>query len=108
MSFLLVAALSNQLWFSTQQDARYYTITPKVNLDSSCECTISVEIQRKGSQGESRSLQKSNISLEARKERALGQMKLSISQGERVDITVTLSNGSNIEMKTQWSSSPKV
>ncbi|MBK5071898.1 aggregative fimbriae synthesis protein [Budviciaceae bacterium CWB-B4] len=108
MSFLLVAALSNQLWFSTQQDARYYTITPMVNLDSSCECTISIEVQRKGSQGESRSLQQRHISLEAKKEHALGQMKFNVSQGDRVDITVTLSNGSNIEMKKQWSSSSEV
>ncbi|MCD1125907.1 curli assembly protein CsgC [Jinshanibacter sp. LJY008] len=108
MSFLLAAALSNQLWFSTQQDAGNYTITPMVNLDSNCECTVSIEVQRKGSQGESRSLQQSHISLEGKKERALGQMKLNISQDDRVNITVTLSNGGNIEMKKQWSSSSKM
>lgn len=108
MSLLLVVILSNQLWFTTQQQNGYYSIVPMVSLTNRCECTLSIDIQRKGPQGESRSRQQRQILLPSNQPLSLGEIKLNITQGDWVEITVALSNGGDIEMTKRWVFSPKV
>ncbi|GKX56226.1 hypothetical protein SOASR030_23380 [Leminorella grimontii] len=108
MSLLLVAALSQPLWFNVQQDGANFTVVPMAKLDNACECRLVVEVKRRGAQGESLSVQRQNVSLAAGQEREMGKMTFSASRGDSVQVNVTLSDGASVSFSERWEYPPKI
>lgn len=105
---LIAAALSNQLWFDTQQQADAVIITPMVTLADDCQCQLTVSVIHQGTSGQSSSSQRGSITLEGKKPQPLASMTLTLPPGEWAQVTVTLSNRQGIIVQQSWQSSARV
>lgn len=105
---ILLAALSNQLSFDTRQQGNIYTIVPVATLTTDCQCSIKVAATRSGKAGQSTSNQLSSVFIKANKPIKLASLRLNIDPGDNVIITVTLTNGKDINLEEQWVSSGKI
>ncbi|WP_435929815.1 curli assembly chaperone CsgC [Dryocola sp. BD613] len=101
-TLILLAALSNQLTFDTRQQGNVYTIEPVATLTSDCQCAIRLTATRSGRSGQSTSNQRSSVSIKANEPIKLARLSLNIEPGDSVTLTVTLSNGKDINLEKQW------
>ncbi|CBG87874.1 curli assembly chaperone CsgC [Citrobacter rodentium] len=101
-SFILVAALSSQIAFSTTQQGDVYTIIPQVTLAQPCVCQVQILALREGVAGQSRSQQKKTLSLPANQPIDLTKLSLTISPQDNVKIIVTVSDGQAMHLSQQW------
>lgn len=101
-TLLLLAALSNQLTFDTQQQGNIYTIEPVATLTQDCQCTFKMTALRSGSNGQSNSSQSSQVFIKANEPAQLSRLSLNISPGDSVTITVTVTNGKDIHLEKKW------
>ena len=103
-TLLLLAALSNQLIFDTQQQGDIYTIVPVATLTQNCQCTFKLTALRSGANGQSNSSQSSHVYIKANEPAKLSRLSLNISPGDSVTITVTVTDGKDIHLEKQWAS----
>ena len=101
-TLILLAALSNQLTFSTQQQGNVYTIEPVATLTTDCRCAMQLAATRAGAGGSSTSSQRTTLFIKANEPIRLTSLSLNIDPGDTVSITVTLSDGNNINLEKQW------
>ncbi|WP_455427704.1 curli assembly chaperone CsgC [Dryocola sp. LX212] len=101
-TLILLAALSNQLTFTTQQQGNIYTIEPVATLTTDCRCAMQLAATRAGAGGSSTSKQRSTLFIKANEPISLTRLSLNIEPGDTVTITVTLSDGNNINIEKQW------
>lgn len=106
-TLLLLAALSNQITFSTTQQGDIYTITPQVTLTQPCVCQVQILALRDGVAGQSQSRQKKTLSLPANQAIDLTRLSLNISAQDTVKIVVTVSDGQSLHLSQQWPPSAK-
>lgn len=107
-TLILLAALSNQLTFDTRQQGNVYTIEPVATLTSDCQCSMMLTATRSGASGQSTSNQRSSVSIKANEPIKLARLSLNIAPGDSVTLTVTLSNGKDINLQKQWFPSVKI
>ncbi len=101
-TLILLAALSNQLTFDTRQQGNIYTIEPVANLTTDCQCSIKLTAMRSGKAGQSTSSQRSTVAIKANKPIKLARLSLNIEPGDSVILTVTLTDGKDINLQQQW------
>lgn len=102
-TLLLLAALSSQITFQTSQQGEMTTIIPQVTLSEPCECQVQVISSRQGSGGQSTSQQRNTVSIPANQTIDLTRLRLNITAGDSVKITVTVSDGKSLHLSQQWS-----
>ncbi len=101
-TLILLAALSNQLTFATQQQGNIYTIEPVATLTSDCQCSMKLTATRSGKAGQSSSNQLSNVAIKANEPIKLARLSLNIDPGDKVILSVTLTNGKDINLQKTW------
>ncbi|MCT4706054.1 curli assembly protein CsgC [Enterobacteriaceae bacterium H11S18] len=101
-TLILLAALSNQLSFTTQQQGNIYTIEPVATLTADCQCAMKLAATRAGAGGSSTSHQRSTVFIRANEPSKLTTLSLNIDPGDTVSITVTLSDGKDLHLEKQW------
>ncbi|NIY47025.1 curli assembly chaperone CsgC [Cedecea colo] len=101
-TLILLAALSNQLTFDIQQQGNVYTIEPVATLTSDCQCSMKLTATRSGKAGQSTSSQRSSVSIKANEPIKLARLSLNIDPDDSVTLTVTLTNGKDINLEKQW------
>ncbi|MCT4704285.1 curli assembly protein CsgC [Enterobacteriaceae bacterium H20N1] len=101
-TLILLAALSNQLTFDTRQEGNIYTIEPVATLTTDCQCSMKLAAIRSGTSGQSSSNQRASVSIKANEPIKLASLRLNIDPGDNVTITVTLTNGKDINLEKQW------
>lgn len=101
-TLILLAALSNQLTFTTQQQDNIYTIEPVATLTTDCQCSMTLAATRSGSSGQSTSKQRSSVFIKANQPIKLTSLSLNIDPGDTVTVTVTLTDGKSINLEKQW------
>ncbi|WP_235424268.1 curli assembly chaperone CsgC [Citrobacter koseri] len=106
-TLLLLAALSSQITFNTTQQGEIYTIVPQVTLSKPCVCEVQIFAVRDGKGGQSRTQQKTTLSLPANQPIDLTKLSLNISPEDSVKIIVTVSDGQSLHLSQQWPSSEK-
>ncbi|MHA0863575.1 curli assembly chaperone CsgC [Enterobacter wuhouensis] len=102
-TLLLLAALSSQITFQTSHQGNMTTIIPQVILTESCECQVQILSVRQGQGGQSTSQQQNSFSIPANQTIDLTRLSLNIGAGDRVKITVTVSDGKSLHLSQQWS-----
>lgn len=107
-TLLLLAALSSQLTFDTQQQGNVYTIVPVATLTQDCQCMVKLTAKSSGTAGQSNSTQSNQIFIKSNEPTQLSRLRLTISPGDSVTIMVTLSDGKDIHLEKQWASPGKV
>ncbi|WP_435954297.1 curli assembly chaperone CsgC [Dryocola sp. BD626] len=107
-TLILLAALSNQLTFATQQQGNIYTIEPVATLTSDCRCSMTLAATRSGAAGQSTSSQQSSVQIKANQPIKLTSLSLNIDPGDSVAITVTLTDGKDIHLEKQWTPPGKI
>ena len=105
---LIAAALSNQLWFETQQQDAALIVTPMATLVDDCHCQLTINVIHQGQSGQSNSSQSGDVALKGQRPQALANMRLELPQGEWTQITVTLSDGSGVILQQSWHSPTRV
>lgn len=105
---LIAAALSNQLWFETQQQNDALMITPMATLIDDCDCHLTINVVHQGPAGKSNSSQSGDVSIKGQHPQPLASMVLSVPQGEWTQITVILSNHQGVLLQQSWSSATRV
>lgn len=105
---LIAAALSNQLWFETQQQDDTLVVTPMATLTDDCHCQMTINVIHQGQTGTSNSSQSGQVSLKSQHPQPLASLHLNLPQGEWTQITVTLSNQQGVIMTQSWSSPARV
>ncbi len=105
---LIAAALSNQLWFETQQQDDTLLVTPMATLTDDCSCQMTINVIHQGQSGQSNSSQSGNVIIKGQHPQPLASMMLDIPHGEWTQITVTLSDNKGILLQQSWSSPAKV
>jgi len=95
-TLLLLAALSSQITFKTTHDGENYTIIPQVQ----------VITERTGLAGTSQSRQRNTLSLAANKTTDISRLRMNISPGDNVKVTVTVSDGESLHLAQQWQAEP--
>lgn len=105
---LIAAALSNQLWFETQQQNDAMVITPMATLTDDCNCQLTINVIHQGQSGTSNSSQSGNVTIKGQHPQPLASMTLDVPHGEWTQITVTLSDNKGILLQQSWSSPAKV
>lgn len=105
---LIAAALSNQLWFETQQQDEALILTPMARLVDDCRCQLTIQVIHQGQSGQSHSRQSGEIALKGQRPQALATMRLELPQGEWTQITVTLRDGSGRILQQSWHSPTRV
>ncbi|ROU10280.1 curli assembly protein CsgC [Kluyvera ascorbata] len=105
---LIAAALSNQLWFETQQQDNALVITPMATLVDDCRCQLTINVVHQGQSGQSNSSQSGSVLLKGQHPQPLANMTLELPHGEWTQITVTLSNSKGVLLQQSWSSPARV
>lgn len=105
---LIAAALSNQLWFETQQQDNALVITPMATLVDDCRCQLTINVVHQGQSGQSNSSQSGSVLLKGQHPQPLASMTLELPRGEWTQITVTLSNSKGVLLQQSWSSPARV
>ncbi|EGH9296544.1 curli assembly protein CsgC, partial [Salmonella enterica] len=78
-TLLLLAALSNQITFTTTQQGDIYTVIPQVTLNEPCVCQVQILSVRDGVGGQSHTQQKQTLSLPANQPIELSRLSVNIS-----------------------------
>lgn len=108
MSGLILAAMViGTLTFETRREGEHVTVIPVVTLPVECQCEVSMETQRQGASGSSRSRQKSVLVISARHPQALATLILTPEPGDDVQVTVRVSDGRDINLTQTWSLKPQ-
>jgi curli production protein len=107
-TLILLAALSNQLSFNTQQQGNIYTIEPVATLTTDCQCSMTLSATRSGTAGQSTSNQRSSVSIKANEPIKLTSLSLNIDPGDSVTIKVTLTDGKGLQLENQWTPPGKI
>lgn len=107
-TLILLAAFSSQLIFDTHQQGNIYTIEPVATLSSDCQCSMKLTATRSGKSGQSTSNQRSTVSIKANQPIKLARLKLNIDPGDKVILTVTLTNGKDIYLEKEWVPSGRI
>ncbi len=105
-TLLLLAALSSQITFKTTHDGENYTIIPQVQVIEDCVCEVQVITERTGLAGTSQSRQRNTLSLAANKTTDISRLRMNISPGDNVKVTVTVSDGESLHLAQQWQAEP--
>lgn len=105
---LIAAALSNQLWFETEQHASTLVVSPMATLLDDCHCRLTINVVHQGQSGQSNSSQSGEIMIKGKQPLQLASMTLDIPHGEWTQITVTLSDSKGIILQQSWQSSTPV
>ncbi|MGL5698425.1 MAG: curli assembly chaperone CsgC [Kluyvera sp.] len=105
---LIAAALSNQLWFETQQQEQSVVVTPMATLTDDCQCQLTINVQHQGQSGTSNSSQSGNVMIKGQHPQPLASMKIAIPNGEWAQITVTLRDSNGIILQQSWRSPTRV
>ncbi|MEY5460978.1 curli assembly chaperone CsgC, partial [Salmonella enterica subsp. enterica serovar Corvallis] len=74
-TLLLLAALSNQITFTTTQQGDIYTVIPQVTLNEPCVCQVQILSVRDGVGGQSHTQQKQTLSLPANQPIELSRLR---------------------------------
>ncbi|ELR0429639.1 curli assembly chaperone CsgC [Salmonella enterica] len=101
-TLLLLAALSNQITFTTTQQGDIYTVIPQVTLNEPCVCQVQILSVRDGVGGQSHTQQKQMLSLPANQPIELSRLSVNISSEDSVKIIVTVSDGQSLHLSQQW------
>ncbi|EAB6402657.1 curli assembly protein CsgC [Salmonella enterica] len=101
-TLLLLAALSNQITFTTTQQGDIYTVIPQVTLNEPCVCQVQILSVRDGVGGQSHTQQKQALSLPANQPIELSRLSVNISSEDSVKIIVTVSDGQSLHLSQQW------
>ncbi|EAB4494646.1 curli assembly chaperone CsgC [Salmonella enterica] len=101
-TLLLLAALSNQITFTTTQQGDIYTVIPQVTLNEPCVCQVQILSVRDGVGGQSHTQQKKTLSLPANQPIELSRLSVNISSEDSVKIIVTVSDGQSLHLSQQW------
>lgn len=101
-TLLLLAALSNQITFTTTQQGDIYTVIPQVTLNEPCVCQVQILSVRDGVGGQSHTHQKQTLSLPANQPIELSRLSVNISSEDSVKIIVTVSDGQSLHLSQQW------
>ncbi|EDX0674573.1 curli assembly protein CsgC [Salmonella enterica] len=101
-TLLLLAALSNQITFTTTQQDDIYTVSPQVTLNEPCVCQVQILSVRDGVGGQSHTQQKQTLSLPANQPIELSRLSVNISSEDSVKIIVTVSDGQSLHLSQQW------
>lgn len=108
MSGLILAAMViGTLSFDSKRDGDRITVIPMVTLPVECQCEVSMETDRQGASGSSRSRQKSVLVIQARKPQALATLILTPAPGDNVVVTVHVSDGRDIDLTETWTLDPQ-
>ena len=102
-TLILLAALSSQITFQTSQQGNMTTIIPQVILTEPCECQVQIVSLRQGQGGQSSSRQQNTLFIPANQTIDLMRLSLNIDSGDKVNITVTVSDGKSLHLSQQWS-----
>ncbi len=100
-TLLLLAALSNQITFTTTQQGDIYTVIPQVTLNEPCVCQVQILCARRR-RGQSHTQQKQTLSLPANQPIELSRLSVNISSEDSVKIIVTVSDGQSLHLSQQW------
>ncbi|MEW7311484.1 curli assembly chaperone CsgC [Buttiauxella gaviniae] len=103
-TLLLLAALGNQLTFDTQQQGNTWTIVPVATLTQDCQCRVKLTALSSGISGQSNSSQSNRVLIKANEPTTLSRMSLTLSPGDTVTISVTVTDGKDIHLEKQWAS----
>ena len=90
-TLILLAALSSQITFKTSQQGNMTTIMRQI---------VSL---RQGQGGQSSSRQQNTLFIPAYQTIDLMRLSLNIDSGDKVNITVTVSDGKSLHLSQQWS-----
>ncbi|MCJ7866379.1 curli assembly protein CsgC [Salmonella enterica] len=101
-TLLLLAALSNQITFTTTQQGDIYTVIPQVTLNEPCVCQVQILSVRDGVGGQSHTQQKQTLALPANQPIELSRLSVNISSEDSVKIIVTVSDGQSLHLSQQW------
>ncbi|HDC2125153.1 TPA: curli assembly protein CsgC [Salmonella enterica] len=101
-TLLLLAALSNQITFTTTQQGDIYTVIPQVTLNEPCVCQVQILSVRDGVGGQSHTQQKQTLFLPANQPIELSRLSVNISSEDSVKIIVTVSDGQSLHLSQQW------
>ncbi|CZU34908.1 curli assembly protein CsgC [Enterobacter ludwigii] len=102
-TLILLAALSSQITFKTSQQGNMTTIIPQVILTEPCECQVQIVSLRQGQGGQSSSRQQNTLFIPANQTIDLMRLSLNIDSGDKVNITVIVSDGKSLHLSQQWS-----
>jgi len=106
-SLILAAMVIGTLTFETKREGEQVTVVPTVILPVECQCEVNMETRREGISGSSRSRQKSVLVIQARKPQALAKLILIPAPGDEVVVTVSISDGRDINLTEAWSLTPQ-
>jgi curli production protein len=107
-TLILLAALANQLTFDTRQQGNIFTIEPVATLTTDCRCAMKLTAMRSGKAGQSTSSQSSTVAIKANEPIKLARLSLNIDPGDSVTLTVTLTDGKDINLQQQWTPPGKI
>lgn len=108
MPILIVAAMViGTLSFDSKQEGEQVIVIPWVTLPVACQCEVSMETQRQGASGVSRSRQKSVQVIQAHRPQALATLVLTPAPGDNVLVTVHVSDGRDIDLTETWLLDPQ-
>lgn len=102
-TLILLAALSSQITFKTSQQGNMTTIIPQVILTEPCECQVQIVSLRQGQGGQSSSRQQNTLFIPANQTIDLMRLSLNIDSGDKMNITVIVSDGKSLHLSQQWS-----
>ncbi|WBM69268.1 curli assembly chaperone CsgC [Buttiauxella sp. WJP83] len=103
-TLLLLAALGNQLTIDTQQQGNIYTIVPVATLTQDCQCRVKLTALSSGASGQTNSSQSNNVFIKGNEPTKLSHMSLTLTPGDHVTISVSVTDGKDIHLEKQWSS----
>lgn len=101
-TLLLLAALSNQITFTTTQQGDIYTVIPQVTLNEPCVCQVQILSVRDGVGDKAIHSKKQTLSLPANQPIELSRLSVNISSEDSVKIIVTVSDGQSLHLSQQW------
>ncbi|MDF3827920.1 MULTISPECIES: curli assembly chaperone CsgC [unclassified Pseudocitrobacter] len=104
---ILAAMVIGTLSFESKKEGDQVTVIPMVTLPVECQCEVSMETERLGASGTSRSRQKSVLVIHARRPQALATLILTPAPGDNVVVTVRVSDGRDIDLSETWTLDPQ-
>ncbi len=105
-ALIFAAMVIGTLSFESKREGDQVTVIPMVTLPVECQCEVSMDTERQGASGSSRSRQKSVLVIQARRPQALATLILTPSPGDNVVVTVHVSDGRNIDLTETWTLDP--
>ncbi|KAA1046506.1 curli assembly chaperone CsgC [Pseudocitrobacter sp. 73] len=105
-ALIFAAMVIGTLSFESKREGDQVTVIPMVTLPVECQCEVSMDTERQGTSGTSRSRQKSVLVIQARRPQALATLILTPSPGDNVVVTVHVSDGRNIDLTQTWTLDP--